>query len=110
MRHGTLGQRSDGNFSSCIQVLIALLSFFGRGIVGAEVLVPRVWARQFVSDCRACSTTGLTRRSSAVARERHLGMPMSGRRVSCEPVGTRQDATDLPAMVEESIGHIVTRR
>src|SRR5205809_8135176 len=86
MRHGTLGQQSDGNFSSCIQVLIALLSFFGRGIVGAEVLVPRVWARQFVSDCRACSTTGLTRRSSADARERHYGTPRTGHRAPGELV------------------------
>src|SRR3989454_5576194 len=96
MRHGTLGQQSDGNFSSCIQVLIALLSFFGPGIVGAEVLAPRVWARQFVSDCRACSTTGLTRRSSADARcERHQGTPMTGPRVPCEPGAGRAKLTWL---------------
>src|SRR5207245_7168613 len=98
MRHGTLGQQSDGNFSSCIQVLIALLSFFGRGIVGAEVLVPRVWARQFVSDCRACSTTGLTRRSLANARESHYGTPSTWRTVACELGGTAPDRLGTAAL------------
>src|SRR2546427_9755004 len=93
---GPWASSPDGNFSSCIQVLIALLSFFGPGIVGAEVLAPRVWARQFVSDGRACSTTGLTRRSSADARcERHQGTPMTGPRVPGEPGAGRAKLTWL---------------